>query len=177
MDRPRHDRIEEFIPLFTGHEARVHAYILALLPNWADAEEVLQETNAVLWRKFDEFESGGNYFAWACRIARYEVMNFRRKRQREPLRFSNEFVDAVADEAVEMAAEMDAQQKALSGCIDKLAERDRDLVRRRYTEGATTKAVAAQVGRSAEGVYKAMARIRAALLRCVEHSLAEGGPA
>ena len=41
-----------------------------------DAEDVLQEANLVLWRKFDQYQEGTNFFAWACQIIRYEVLKY-----------------------------------------------------------------------------------------------------
>ena len=42
-------------------------------------EDVFQAANLVLWRKFDQFEPGTNFFAWACQIIRYEVLKYREK--------------------------------------------------------------------------------------------------
>ena len=50
------DRGAEFLRLFLQHQRRVYALILALLPNGPDADDILQETSAVLWQKFGEFE-------------------------------------------------------------------------------------------------------------------------
>lgn len=36
---------EEFVRLLTQHQRRVYAYILGIVPNWNDADEILQETN------------------------------------------------------------------------------------------------------------------------------------
>ena len=43
---------------------------------------------------------------------------------------------------------------------------------RRFAEGATTQSTATQVGRSADAVYKALAKIRQALFDCVTRTLA-----
>jgi len=40
--------VPEFIRLFTSHEARLSALALSLIPNWADAEEVLQQSNLIM---------------------------------------------------------------------------------------------------------------------------------
>ena len=46
----------EFIRLLMENERRIYAYILTLLGNGADAEDVLQETSIILWDKFAEFQ-------------------------------------------------------------------------------------------------------------------------
>ncbi|MFN7134755.1 MAG: guanylate kinase, partial [Myxococcales bacterium] len=50
-----------------------------------DSEEVIQETNLVLWREFDRFQEGTNFAAWACRVALNQVLAWRKKRQRDRL--------------------------------------------------------------------------------------------
>ena len=54
------DRTDQFIRLFSREEPRLHAYILTMVPNWSDAADILQETSAVLWKKFDEFSQKEN---------------------------------------------------------------------------------------------------------------------
>jgi RNA polymerase sigma-70 factor (ECF subfamily) len=56
-----------------------------------------------------------------------------------------------------------------------LSRRDRDLLARRFAEGATTQSTADQVGRSVDAVYKALAKIRQALFECVTRALATEG--
>src|SRR5262249_38382853 len=41
-----------FLRLFLQHERRLYAYILTLLPNRADADDVLQEVSLVMWEEF-----------------------------------------------------------------------------------------------------------------------------
>jgi RNA polymerase sigma-70 factor (ECF subfamily) len=83
-------------------------------------------------------------------------------------------LERVAETAIEQAGplRLDARRDALAACIEKLATRDRDLLARRYSPGATTQSTSEQVGRSAEAVYKALARIRRALFECVQRALA-----
>lgn len=67
----------EFLQLLTSHQSRIYAYILSLVFDRTQADDLLQETNAVLWRKAEEFETGTNFVAWAFQIAYYEVMQQR----------------------------------------------------------------------------------------------------
>ena len=70
---------ERFLRHFLSHQNRIYATILMLIPNNADAEDLFQETATVLWRKFGEFTEGTNFAAWAASIARYRVLNYRKK--------------------------------------------------------------------------------------------------
>jgi len=164
--------VERFIRLFTRHEPRVFGYILSLLGDPQAAEDVLQETNLVLWKKFDQFGEGTNFFAWACRIARLEVLAHCRRVKRDRLTLTNEFLEVVATDTESMADELQRRRRHLYACLQKLRPTDRDLIQRRYGGEANTKAVAEQVGRPLEGVYKAIQRIRRALLECVSRGMA-----
>jgi RNA polymerase sigma-70 factor (ECF subfamily) len=168
-----------FLRLFLQNERRLYAYILTLLPNRADADDLLQDASLVMWDKFDERHPPDDFTAWACRVAYFKVLDFYKKTHRSRVRFSQAMVERVADTAVEHAAvlQLDARREALAGCIEKLSPRDRDLLTRRLAEGATTQSTAAQVGRSVEAVYKAMAKIRQALFDCVTRTLAQEGNA
>ena len=82
--------------MVTRYQQRVYLFILSLLPNPADAEEVLQETNLVLWRKFEEFEPGTNFKAWAFQTAYYKIQSFLSRQERDRARFGDEFLEKVA---------------------------------------------------------------------------------
>lgn len=164
-------KVERFAQLLATCQRRVFLYALALVHHAADAEEILQETNLVLWRKFDQYQPGTDFGRWACRIAQLEVLKFREKQGREKL-FSDEFIESLAVEAESAMEQLDRRREALSGCLAKLNEGDRHLVTRRYSESASTRSVAEALGRSVQGTRKALHRIRGALLVCIERTLA-----
>lgn len=168
------DREEQFLQLFLANERRIYAFILSLVPVWSDADDLLQETAAVLWRKLDEFHPGSDFVAWALTIARFEVLNYRKRQSRDRGLFSDQTAEMLADQAAacfERAG--DDRRDALEVCLLKLNERDRELIRLRYEPGATTQEVADRVGRSTKAVYKALNRIHEQLLICVRMRLAE----
>ena len=46
---------DQFAEQFLRSQRRVYAYIVSMLPNRADAEEVFQQTSLILWRKWADF--------------------------------------------------------------------------------------------------------------------------
>lgn len=167
-------RVDEFMRLFTSHESRMRAFAMSLIPNWADAEEVLQQANMVMWKKFDQFQSGTNFFAWASRIIYLEAMDFRKTAARSKVRFGDEFCRAVAKEAVEISDELAERQRVLSTCVGKLKAAERDVLRRRYEEGGSVETVASMLGRSQDAIYSALRRIRQQLFECVNRAMRAG---
>jgi RNA polymerase sigma-70 factor (ECF subfamily) len=167
-------KVRLFLRLFVQNERRLYAYILTLLPNRADADDVLQEVSVTLWDKFDEANPPDDFVAWGCRIAYFKVLDCVKKRQRNRVRFSQATLERLAETAVEQAdvLQLDERRDALAHCIEKLRPADRDLLARRFADGATTQSTADQVGRSADAVYKALSKIRQALFDCVTRTLA-----
>jgi RNA polymerase sigma-70 factor (ECF subfamily) len=167
-ESPKH---EAFMALFVRHEPAIHSFLTSLLANLDDAEVVMQQTSMTLWKKFEQFEPGTSFRNWAFQIARFEAMNFRRKRQRDRHLFSDELVRLLADEAAHHAARLEEERRVLAHCVAKLDPKDRGVLSGCYREGSTIKAYAERVGRTPNAVRKHLARIRAALSLCVQRTL------
>ena len=165
------DPREEFIKLFTKFQRRVFLFILSQVPNPVDAEEIHQETNVIIWRKFDRFELGTNFLAWACQIASYEVLKYRERQRRDRHLFSDEFVRQVASDAIEQADELEQRRQHLAVCLSKLRNEDRELIQQRYSAGESGKSVAELIGRPINSVYQSLSRIRRTLLECVNRQV------
>lgn len=163
---------ERFTGLLTRHHAALMGFILSLRPNWADAEDLLQQASVVMWRKFSEFEPGTSFAAWGCQIARFLVLNHVRKAARDPHVFSEELLDVMSREGAEDVDRLQAQRSALSRCLEKLDARGRGLIAHCYEAGATVKEVADRLGATPNSVYKTLNRLREALLDCVRRTSA-----
>jgi RNA polymerase sigma-70 factor, ECF subfamily len=166
---------KRLMALVTTHQRRIFSYIYTLVPHRHDAEDLLQETNLVICEKFDEFEEGTDFVAWACQIAYWRVRYSRQKFARSKVVFDENVLDAVSRTACTMMPEMDVRHEALSHCLQKLHARDRELVLTRYEPGCGVEEAALRSGRSLEAAYKALSRIRKLLHDCVSNEVATGG--
>jgi RNA polymerase sigma-70 factor (ECF subfamily) len=63
------ERQEEFVQLLNGAHALLLRYVLSLLANRHDAEDVLQRASVVMWRRFATVEPGTDFVAWATTVA------------------------------------------------------------------------------------------------------------
>lgn len=160
-----------FLQLFMANQKSIYAFILALVRNCHDADDVMQETVTLMWDRFDEFEAGTNFGAWGTQIARFKILKHYNRRQKQASRFGDELLDKIADCASNKLDHMDDRMSALQSCVNKLSERDRRLIRIRYEQNLTMKDIADHVDRPVGGIYKAMARIHDALHRCVRLNL------
>ena len=162
--------------LLLRNQARIAGLIFSLVPRGPDADDVMQETCAVLWRKFGEFPPGTDFGAWALRTARFQVMSYYARRQRAQARLSDETIEAIADTLAEARWESSDRAEALRTCVGQLKERDLDLVRRRYTSGESVDEIARHLGGTVQAVYKALARLHLRLLACVNSKLQSARP-
>lgn len=174
MGGPDQEHDEQIVRLISGSQRRLFLYLFGLLYSRELAEDALQETNVVLWRKRSQYEPGSNFFAWACRIAYLEACKAREQRRRKIPAFTDVFMDGMAAELFTVVGASDVLQATLRECIEQLKAIDRELIERRYDDGATTKTVASSVGRSTDAVYKALSRIHRNLFDCITKKMSEG---
>jgi len=169
MSGPRQP--EQFVQQLTAHQTRLRAFIHTLIPDWHSAEDVLQETNTVLWRKADEYEPGTNFHAWTFAIAHNQARLARLRHGRDRHHFDEPLAEQLASDASAQLVDLDARRHALSQCFDKLADDQRDLLRRRYTANESVAEIAQQLGRPVGSIRQTMYRIRQMLADCINRTL------
>ena len=158
----------EFTRLLLQNQKRIWGLILSLVPNGADAEDVMQETCAVMWRKFEGFQRGTDFGAWGLRVARFQVMSYYQRQRRNQARLSDELIESIADKLAEPAWEASARGEALRECLAQLKPREYDLIQRRYRAEQNIEEIAAALRATSHAIYKALARLQTRLLGCME---------
>lgn len=172
---PHDQRYAEFVRLLSRHHPAILGFVFSLVPNWTDAEDLVQQTSVVLWEKFGEFQPGTDFGRWACTVARFKVMNFLRTQSRDRHVFSGELVEQLADRHEDDIHRLEAERKALSGCLQKLPIKDREPLLDYYAGKETVQALARRRQVTIDAIYKVISRARAALLRCMQSRLAAEG--
>lgn len=171
MPREDHDT-ELFLSLLMTYQKRLFAFILAMVPNQINAEDILQETVTEMWKKFDDYEVGTNFVAWACTIAKFKILQFRRKQGTSKLQFSDELVNLLQPRSEQIVQSMEDRIDSVKRCIKKLSKKDVLLIRLRYEQDCPVKTIAMQAGKSLQSVYQNLNRVHKMLLRCVERLMA-----
>jgi len=167
----------DFISLLTSHQSAFRAYITSLMPGSPDVNDVLQETNLALWTKRGKFRAGSNFTAWGFAVARFAVLENRRKTRRKPcLVFNDELLDSIAFAPEDLHASVfDKRRAALESCLAKLTASDLSLIRQRYSRGSSLQSHSLDLGKSAGALRIALFRIRAALRKCINRKLRQSG--
>ena len=155
--------------LFVEHFAVVRGFVLALLPDFARAEDVVQETFLTVTRKAAEFQPGTEFPKWACAIARYKVLEARRAAGRAGGELSEEMLHALAE--CPAATQEELRADLLKQCLDELAPQTRRAVDLRYEENRSPAQIAAVFGWSVESAYSILSRARTFLRECIERRM------
>ena len=150
------------------HQDRLYRFTRSLEPRQQDADDVLQETYLVLWEKFDAYHEDTNFYAWACKIAYFKILQRRSQAKRGPSLLAPELMEQLSEEAISQADSLEAQSKLLDSCIDKLPPSDLDLTTYRYAQAFSLEKIATLLGRSANSVSKSLSRIRRDLWKCMQ---------
>lgn len=167
------DPQENLVALITRHQAVLHAYVLSLLPNQVQADDVLQETNLVLWRKAAEYDQAKPFMPWACRIAWFQVKAARRDAARDKHVFDSDLVDLLAREDDSYLEETIALDRALGDCLDQLPRKKRELILHRYQPESSVNEMATTRNLSPGALSGQLHRIRLILETCVEGKLSQ----
>jgi RNA polymerase sigma-70 factor (ECF subfamily) len=168
------DSPEEFLRLLGQHEAALREYILALAINWSDADDIAQETRMRLWQQFGKYDRSKDFGVWARSIAHFLVLAHRKAATRKR-QFSDRFIELMRHEADLLRVHDHGRREALSGCLEKLTEPQRNLIADCYAPRSTIKDVAVRLGRSIRGLQLSVARIRALLQECVQRVVEREG--
>lgn len=156
------------------HQPRLRALVRCLLVRVSDVEDVLQEINAVLWEKADEFHPGTDFLAWASQIARFKALNQLRRYGRERLVFDEAILEQLANVVEGRLHDLERRRAALDHCLQQLPPAQRQLIDLRYSDDQTPQSIAQAIGRPEGSVRQTLYRIRQALLACIEGQLAVG---
>jgi RNA polymerase sigma-70 factor (ECF subfamily) len=161
-------RQQRFLSLFLRSEREIFRYVAALVPNVADAEDIVQQTAIALWEKFDAYDPAQPFTPWACRFALNKARQWIERRQRWQALLQGGLAEQLAQRREELRPELECRLKHLESCLAKLPAEQRSLVEGYYYRRSRIEELAESTGRTVAATYKALQRIRQALLLCVE---------
>ena len=168
---------KRFLSLFLRSEREIFRYVAALVPNVADAEDIVQQTALSLWAKFEAYDPSQPFTPWACRFALNKARQWIERRQRWQALLEGGLAEELAHRREELRPELERRLTHLEGCLGKLADEQRSLVEGYYYHREGIEKLAENSGRTIAATYKALQRIRHALLDCVEHAAKPEGAA
>lgn len=164
------DQNREFVELFTKHQKQIFFFILNLVSNHTDAEDLLQQTAVDMWKMFGRYEQKTNFLNWSLAIAKFRVLKFRREQNKKTRILNDILFQKLADDLLKRQDTGD-EQVALEGCLKRLDNSERDLLRLHYEDGLTYRAIAEKCHCAERRMYTIMSRIHLALHDCILKTL------
>lgn len=157
--------------MFVRHQQALLGYVLSMEPNFADAQDIVQEVFLTVSRKAVTWTRDTDFMAWGCTVARYEVLMFQRARARRVARLDEDVMELLHGADAPDEAVFRRRVSVLQECLGKLAPRARELIVRRYHQAQMPEQIAPQVGWSVNAVRVALTRARQTLRDCFDKNL------
>jgi RNA polymerase sigma-70 factor, ECF subfamily len=168
-------KTDYFVRQLINHRKRIYAFILTLVGNSSDADDIMQDTAALMWQKYHQSEEIGDFSALGMRIAHLKVLEFRKRQYKNKIKFNNELFENILGGAVTAEEKLDERFEALKKCLSKLDETSRKLVQAQHQKGQTIKDIAASIKMSQHVAYKRIGKLHDQLLQCVNRTLKQEG--
>ena len=161
---------QRFLSLFLRREREIFRYVAALVPNVADAEDIVQQTALALWEKFDSYDPDQPFTPWACRFALNKTKQWLERRQRWQALLEGGLAEELVQRREELLPELEIKLKHLEGCLNRLPEEQRSVVEGYYYRRDAIEKLAGDSGRTVAATYKTLQRVRQALQVCIENA-------
>lgn len=172
---------QDFIGLLTNHQEVIRSYIISQLPGCSEVRDILQDVNMVLWEKMADFKMGTNFGAWACTVAYYKILDYRKKQKKNGfLVFDETLANMLVTEHQPREPHfLEDKRNALRHCLEKLPDKEKALVQARYSSPTgEMERISSETGRSRASLRVTLNRIRSGLRDCISRRLSmEGGAA
>jgi RNA polymerase sigma-70 factor (ECF subfamily) len=160
-----------FESLYRATSSRLFAICLRVLPDRAEAEDVLQEVFTTIWHKAHQFDPGrASPIAWLAMIARNKAIDRLRAAPARGTLAPIEFADDIADAGatpLQTAVSADERER-LEACMRQLDPRRQSLIRAAFFEGSTYEELAQRIASPLGSVKSWIRRGLLQLRGCLE---------
>jgi len=168
LERAKAGDARAFERLFVPYVPMLFAYGWTLCGDYHAAQDAVQETGLIAFRKLPTFSPEFDFATWLKSIARRKSLETRAKLGRVRL-LNPEAIERVFEEPdLEIVR---SQQGALSECLKRLDPKMSHLVNAHYFEGRKLAEVAERLRSSVTAVKQMLYRARLALQDCVRRRL------
>jgi RNA polymerase sigma-70 factor, ECF subfamily len=166
------EQIETLLRQFYANQGQLRGYIFSSTKDYHATEEILQSTAITIAQKAAQFDSERPCMNWFMGICKNHIQRYYQKQKRESKHISFE----ILDDFIPMLEVFDAHQlstrrQALESCMTRLPKKQRKVIELRYMENQDCSQIADHLGRSVQGIYSLLKRLKVDLRKCVEFQL------
>jgi RNA polymerase sigma-70 factor (ECF subfamily) len=162
--------------LFLQAQHLLLGYLVALVRDPSDAEDLLQEVGVVALTRADAPTDPAKFAAWCRGIARNLALHHWRAQRRRAAMPSEAVLALVEQAYAEADVHRDAwerRRRALARCFAKLGAHARELLGLRYVDELSADEIARRKRKTGVSIRMKLMRVRRALLRCMDRVLQE----
>jgi RNA polymerase sigma-70 factor (ECF subfamily) len=165
---------EPLIKQLLQRQSLFMGYLVAITHDVTAAEEIFQNVAVVVLER-GTTEPIRDFHAWAKEIVRRQALHYLRSQSSARVRpLAPELLEGLSLALAGDLHETDpaaAEREALTECLKNLDARSRRMMTLRYEKRESFEAIAEVLEASAQGVQRALSRIRQALHDCVKSRL------
>lgn len=162
------DKHEDFLRLYTESLGSLRRFVLAYVPDYHAAQDILQEAALTLWDKFDMYERERPFLPWAFGVVRNEILRHRRAVAQNRVILTGDLPEKFEEKLASISEELDERRAFLDRCVDRLPDRSRKALEMYYRSSMSTDVIATFIGSTANAVRILLTRARRAIAECLE---------
>ena len=161
-----------FAALMRSYHAFVYAIVIGFVDNAHDAEEVVQDTFLSAYQGLAQLEDSAKFKSWLAEIARNRARNWLRKQRGEVIS-----IDEVGEHLLQTEDSSDErlmrqeQSELIRRIMDTLPQKDRDIARAFYLEGASYNELTSTHGLSDKAISFRLSRAKQQLSKRLQYLL------
>ena len=161
-----------FAELMRAYHAFVYAIVIGIVDNSHDAEEAVQDTFFNAYRGLTQLEDRAKFKSWLAEIARNRARNWLRKRQIDtvPIDDVSEQILQTQDSPDERLIRQE-QRELIRRTMETLPQKDREIARAFYLEGASYHELTSTHGLSDKAISFRLSRVRRQLSKRLQYLL------
>lgn len=158
-----------FESLYRTTSAKLFGICLRVIPQRAEAEEVLQEVFLGIWRKAEQFDATrASAMTWLSMMTRNKAIDRLRANAGARAQAPIELDEIEGESSASEVAEVAENQERIEICLDELETPRRQLIRIAFFEGATYEELAERSGNPLGTVKSWIRRSLLKLKACLE---------
>ncbi len=166
---------EELAVFWAQHQPAIAGFVCSLVPNFQDADDILQNVAVITVEKFDEYDRSKPFVGWAIGIARNLILKYYSDKKKDRITLDSKAIENISRvyeaEMQTFSSHKTMVENAMERCLEQLKGRWRILVEMYYLREFSTARIAQQLGMTPGNVLTSLHRVRAALRDCVANRI------
>ncbi|MBC8378633.1 MAG: sigma-70 family RNA polymerase sigma factor [Planctomycetes bacterium] len=168
---------KELAVFWAQSQPTIAAFIHSLVPNFQDADDILQSVAIITVEKFDKYDRDRSFSAWCTGIAKNLILKYYSKKGGKRPILDIEAIKKVAEvydqDPQSIHDQIDSMKKALKKCLTLLKGKIKKIVEMHYMEELSQTRIAQLLSLTPNNVSVILHRVRLSLKACVKRAISE----